>query len=79
MDLKYSILEESTIKSLCNVPMNCSIQRALFLKKRESFLRSQNVIYEILDKINREIIIQIIEDLEQFDDSTAFGYFFLKK
>lgn len=70
MDLKYSILDESTIKSLCNVPMNCSIQRALFFKKRESFLRSQNVIYEILDEINREMIIQIIEDLEQFDDSS---------
>jgi hypothetical protein len=34
--------------------------KKIILQKRESFLRSQNIIYEILDEINRELITQMI-------------------
>jgi len=49
---------ETTIKDLCTPPVNCSIQRELFFKKRESYLRSQNIFYEILDELLYELTIE---------------------
>jgi hypothetical protein len=58
MDFKTLILDETTIKDLCTPPVNRPIQRELFFKKRESYLRSQNIFYEILEELLYELTIE---------------------
>ena len=58
--IKISILDESTLKSLCNVPMNCSIQRKLFYKKENHFWEVKILFIKFLDEVNRELITQMI-------------------
>ena len=69
MDFKYSILDETTINHLCTPPVNSSIQRQLFFKNRESYLRSQNIFYEILD----ELFYEFIEEIDSFQGDNESG------
>jgi hypothetical protein len=82
MDFKTLILDETTIKYLCTPPVNSSIQRELFFKKRESYLRSQNIFYEILEELLYELTIEEMNPSQGKNESeisllSSIKYYFI--